>query len=163
MPNFLSSSLFRISQISQLRTHSAMASTSTFEDGAWHGLIGSDGQFPPQKGRYHLYIGLPNLHDIQKSTNWSARAILSICPPCEPHSTSQRPDRHYRHLDRKAIPKRRWQRLARMEISYCRRPVRRFDSRPTVCKQVPARGIFQGQERLRREIQCASLMGQADQ
>jgi len=32
-------------------------SSSTFKDGAWHGLIEPGGQFPPEKGRYHLYIG----------------------------------------------------------------------------------------------------------
>lgn len=37
------------------------SSSSTFKDGAWHGLIEPDGQFPPEKGRYHLYVGLRNL------------------------------------------------------------------------------------------------------
>ncbi|PVH89060.1 glutathione S-transferas-like protein [Cadophora sp. DSE1049] len=31
---------------------------STFKDGAWHGQISEGGQFPPEAGRYHLYIGL---------------------------------------------------------------------------------------------------------
>ncbi|PMD27586.1 glutathione S-transferas-like protein [Hyaloscypha hepaticicola] len=35
-----------------------MAFTKKIEDGAWHGLIQPDGEFPPEKGRYHLYIGL---------------------------------------------------------------------------------------------------------
>jgi putative glutathione S-transferase len=40
-----------------------MASVLNIEDGAYHGLIDASGQFPPEKGRYHLYIGglaLPN-------------------------------------------------------------------------------------------------------
>ncbi|KAL2069233.1 hypothetical protein VTL71DRAFT_15571 [Oculimacula yallundae] len=35
-----------------------MATISTFKDGAWHGQILEGGQFPPEAGRYHLYIGL---------------------------------------------------------------------------------------------------------
>ncbi|KAE9380406.1 glutathione S-transferas-like protein [Stipitochalara longipes BDJ] len=35
-----------------------MASVLKVEDGAWHGLIEPNGQFPPEKGRYHVYIGL---------------------------------------------------------------------------------------------------------
>ncbi|KAH8590595.1 glutathione S-transferase-like protein [Bisporella sp. PMI_857] len=35
-----------------------MSSDSTFKDGAWHGIIEPGGQFPPEKGRYHMYIGL---------------------------------------------------------------------------------------------------------
>jgi hypothetical protein len=31
---------------------------TTFRDGAWHGVIEPGGQFPPEKGRYHLYIGM---------------------------------------------------------------------------------------------------------
>lgn len=31
---------------------------STFKNGAWHGVIEADGQFTPEKGRYHMYIGL---------------------------------------------------------------------------------------------------------
>jgi len=34
-----------------------MASVLKIEDGVYHGLIESNGQFPPEKGRYHLYIG----------------------------------------------------------------------------------------------------------
>ena len=26
-------------------------------DDGWHGVIGPGGQFPPEKDRYHLYIG----------------------------------------------------------------------------------------------------------
>ncbi|TVY26997.1 Glutathione S-transferase omega-like, partial [Lachnellula hyalina] len=35
-----------------------MSSISTFKDGAWHGMIEAGAQFPPEKGRYHMYIGL---------------------------------------------------------------------------------------------------------
>jgi hypothetical protein len=34
-----------------------MASVLKIEDGAWHGLVEPGGEFPPEKGRYHLYIG----------------------------------------------------------------------------------------------------------
>lgn len=27
-------------------------------DDGWHGVIAPDSQFPPEKGRYHLYIGM---------------------------------------------------------------------------------------------------------
>ncbi|RDW89128.1 glutathione S-transferas-like protein [Coleophoma cylindrospora] len=34
------------------------APSTTFKDGAWHGMIEPNGPFPPEKGRYHMYIGL---------------------------------------------------------------------------------------------------------
>jgi hypothetical protein len=34
-----------------------MASVLKIEDEAWHGLVEPGGEFPPEKGRYHLYIG----------------------------------------------------------------------------------------------------------
>jgi putative glutathione S-transferase len=34
-----------------------MASESSFKDGAWHGKITPEGPYPPEAGRYHLYIG----------------------------------------------------------------------------------------------------------
>ena len=37
-----------------------MTFESTFKDGSWHGVIEDGGQFPPEKGRYHMYIGLSN-------------------------------------------------------------------------------------------------------
>jgi putative glutathione S-transferase len=40
---------------------SAAQTTSTFKDGAWHGVIEPEGQFPPEKGRYHMYIGILTL------------------------------------------------------------------------------------------------------
>jgi putative glutathione S-transferase len=44
-------------RLAQVRRHINMSSISTFKDGAWHGKIEAGGQFPPEKGRYHLYIG----------------------------------------------------------------------------------------------------------
>lgn len=41
----------------QIQKHFSMASVLKIEDGAYRGLIESNGQFPPEKGRYHLYIG----------------------------------------------------------------------------------------------------------
>jgi putative glutathione S-transferase len=40
---------------------SAAQAASTFKDGAWHGVIEPEGQFPPEKGRYHMYIGILTL------------------------------------------------------------------------------------------------------
>jgi glutathionyl-hydroquinone reductase len=42
---------------SLIQKHSGMASVLKIEGGAWHGLIDPNGQFPAEKGRYHLYIG----------------------------------------------------------------------------------------------------------
>jgi hypothetical protein len=42
---------------SQIHKHLSMAAVLKIEDGAWHGLIEPNGEFPPEKGRYHLYIG----------------------------------------------------------------------------------------------------------
>ena len=42
---------------SQLQKHLSMASVMKIEEGAWHGLIEPNREFPPEKGRYHLYIG----------------------------------------------------------------------------------------------------------
>jgi len=41
--------------------------SSTFKDGAWHGIIEAGGQFPPEKGRYHLYIGISYRQEIELS------------------------------------------------------------------------------------------------
>ncbi|KAH9224883.1 glutathione S-transferase-like protein [Leptodontidium sp. 2 PMI_412] len=47
-----------MNRTSQIQNHLTMAPSSTFKDGAWHGQIEEGGQFPPEAGRYHLYIGL---------------------------------------------------------------------------------------------------------
>jgi hypothetical protein len=49
-----------------------MGSASTFKEGAWHGLIEAGGQFPPEKGRYHLYIGsriFLSISDMNRANN----------------------------------------------------------------------------------------------
>jgi len=33
-------------------------------DDGWHGIIQEGGDFPPEKGRYHLYIGKPTQNHI---------------------------------------------------------------------------------------------------
>jgi hypothetical protein len=50
----------------QIRKHLSMASVLKAEDGAWHGLIESNGEFPPEKGRYHLYIGRRTLVQFEE-------------------------------------------------------------------------------------------------
>lgn len=53
-----------LQRTSQIRRHISMSSESAFKDGSWHGVIESGGQFPPEEGRYHMYIGLQNLTAI---------------------------------------------------------------------------------------------------
>ena len=50
----------------QIRKHLGMASVLKVEDGSWHGLIESNGEFPPEKGRYHLYIGRRTLVQVEE-------------------------------------------------------------------------------------------------
>jgi hypothetical protein len=53
----LKGTLYLHNRAPQIKRHLSMAFTQKIEDGAWHGLIQPDGEFPPEKGRYHLYIG----------------------------------------------------------------------------------------------------------
>jgi hypothetical protein len=53
----LKRTLYLHNRAPQIKRHFSMAFTQKIEDGAWHGLIQPDGEFPPEKGRYHLYIG----------------------------------------------------------------------------------------------------------
>lgn len=36
-------------------------------DDGWHGVIAPGSQFPPEKGRYHLYIGKPEARNASCS------------------------------------------------------------------------------------------------
>jgi putative glutathione S-transferase len=38
-------------------------------DDGWHGVIKEGGEFPPEKDRYHLYIGISPAFDLTLNTN----------------------------------------------------------------------------------------------
>jgi len=61
-------------------------------DDGWHGVIKDNGRFPPEAGRYHLYIGeLLHMNDARTAfADYHQRSLLSICAPRESCSTSQR-------------------------------------------------------------------------
>jgi putative glutathione S-transferase len=40
-------------------------------DDGWHGVIQEGGQFPPEEGRYHLYIGISSLIRLVESPKFA--------------------------------------------------------------------------------------------
>ena len=93
----------------------------------WHGIIQEGGEFPPEKDRYHLYIGIPSTPALPLSepppstmhTQLSApaiqanspssphRTLLPLCPPRKPHPLPQKPSLLPSHLRRTPLPQRR--------------------------------------------------------
>ena len=61
-------------------------------DDGWHGVIKEGGQFPPEKDRYHLYIGnniCQALHTSVKRLISQYRPLLPLRPPGQPRPTHQ--------------------------------------------------------------------------
>lgn len=152
-----------------------MASTtkagSTFKDGAWHGQISKDGSFPPEAGRYHLYIGLsppspPSLTPLLLATSFkhnpnspNLRPLLPLRPPRKPNPAPQRPHDDNPPLNRQTLPQRRLDRLPRLEIPLHIRSLRRRNARPPLQQPIPAQHLFPRQARLQGSVQRACAVG----
>lgn len=139
---------------SQIEKHLTMAETSTFKDGAWHGQIEEGGQFPPEANRYHLYIGLSRVYsyllfampyftfNIENKLTPTPRPLLPFRPPRKPNPAPQRPNLHHNPLNSKALPERRFQGVAGLEIPQRVRSLRGRNARSPLRQHLHARDLL---------------------
>lgn len=130
-------------------------------DDGWHGVIEEGGQFPPEKDRYHLYIGEHLQLGTPRSSSYSPplttrRPLLPLRPPRQPRQTPQTPHQHTPHLHRPALPQRR----ARMAL---RRDVPQRYARPPLQQPLHAPAVLPRRPRVQGEVQRAAPVGQEDE
>lgn len=60
-------------------------------DDGWHGVVEKGGEFPPEKDRYHLYIGQPLAPYVLFLSKLLTRhrSLLPVRPPRKPRSSHQ--------------------------------------------------------------------------